>query len=70
MYLSRLNNGQLNPLLYGAYNLTIILDTQSTYTWHTFRNIDVKLTDECKTIKETNTQKHQGIKGNVEYVKV
>lgn len=58
MYLSILNNEQLNPLLYGAYNLTNILDSGRTYTWYTSRNMDIKLTNESKTLKATNTQKN------------
>lgn len=58
MYLSILNNEQLNPVLHGAYNLTNILDSGRTYTWYTSRNMDIKLTNESKTLKATNTQKN------------
>ena len=60
MYLSRLNNENLNPLLNEAFKLTKSLDTKGTYSWYTFAknvsqdiNIDIKLIEETKTLKQT-----------------
>jgi hypothetical protein len=67
MYLYRLNNEKLDPLLHEACNITNILDTHGTYSWLADTlmqknvseeiGINVKLTDEYKTLKQTNKLK-------------
>ena len=74
MYLSRLNNENLNPRLNEAFKLTKSLDSKGTYSWYTFAknvsqdiNIDIKLIEETKTLKQTKMLKPQLKKSYINY---
>jgi len=59
LYLLRLNNDNINPLLKEAFHLSKILDKEGFYSWFTYaKNIvseigfDIESTEKCQTIKE------------------
>jgi hypothetical protein len=65
LYLLRLNNDNINPLLKEAFHLSKILDKEGFYSWFTcVKNIvseigfDIELTEKCQTIKEVKQYKH------------
>lgn len=64
IYLSRLNNDKINPILKEAFLLTKKLDNEGTYSWYTYATNVVKETKNdlnqilnCKNITETNRLK-------------
>ena len=57
LYLLRLNNDNINPLLKEAFHLSKILDKERLYSWFTYvKNIvfeisfDIESTEKCQTI--------------------
>ena len=57
LYLLRLNNDNINPLLKEAFHLSIILDKEGLYSWFTYvKNIVseigfyIESTEKCQTI--------------------
>ena len=64
LYLLRLNNDNLNPLLKEAFNLTKKLDEENIYSWYTYaKNVaneidfDTESTVTCTNLKEINRYK-------------
>ena len=65
LYLLRLNNDNINPLLKEAFHLSKILDKEGLYSWFTYaKNIvseigfDIESTEKCQIIKEVKQYKH------------
>ena len=65
LYLLRLNNDNINPLLKEAFHLSKILDKEELYSWLTYAKIivseigfDIESTEKCQTIKEVKQCKH------------
>ena len=65
LYLLRLNNDNINPLLKEAFHLSKILDKEGLYSWFTYAKIivseigfDIESTEKCQTIKELKQYKH------------
>ena len=64
LYLFRLNNENLNPLLKEAFYLTKTLDEENTYSWYTYAKnvaneicVDLESTVSCSNVKELNRHK-------------
>ena len=65
LYLLRLNNDNISPLLKEAFHLSKILDNEGLYSWFIYaKNIvseigfDIESTEKCQTIKEVKQYKH------------
>ena len=65
LYLLRLNNDNINPLLKEAFHLSKILDKEGLYSWFTYaKNIvsengfDIESTEKCQPIKKVKQYKH------------
>jgi hypothetical protein len=59
LYLLRLNNDNISPLLKEAFHLSKILDNEGLYSWFTYaKNIvseigfDIESTEKCQTLKK------------------
>ena len=58
LYLLRLNNDNINPLLKEAFHLSKILDKKRVYSWFTYAKkivseigFDIESTEKCQTIE-------------------
>ena len=65
LYLARLYNNNINPLLKEAFSLAQSLDLTGTYSWYTYAknivketNVDLNILSTCKDIKDVNKIKN------------